>query len=234
MRIGYARVSTQDQHLRAQTDALKQAGCEKIYTDQLSGASRERPGLTQALETLRQGDTLVVWKLDRLGRSLPHLVELISELKERGVGFKSLQENLDTTSGTGKLIFHLFASLAEFERDLIRERTLAGLAAARARGRKGGRPRVLEPKQVALVRAMYQDKNNSVKDICATLKVGKSTFYRYINAGKPAAAAPAATVVEGVERVEEPAKVAKAVKPTKGKAPSLAKSRRPSPAKPRS
>ena len=110
MRIGYARVSTQDQHLRAQTDALKKVGCEKVYTDQLSGASRERPGLTKALEVLRKGDTLVVWKLDRLGRSLP-LVELVSELKEREVGFKSLQEHLDTTSGTGKLVFHLFASL---------------------------------------------------------------------------------------------------------------------------
>ncbi len=199
MRIGYARVSTQDQHLRAQTDALKQAGCEKVYTDQLSGASRERPGLTQALETLRKGDTLVVWKLDRLGRSLPHLVELVGELKERGVGFRSLQENLDTTSGTGKLVFHLFASLAEFERDLIRERTMAGLAAARA----------LEAKQVALARAMYQDKNNSVKDICATLQVGKTTLYRYLKAAKPAEPARAAEVAEAVEQAEEPVRKGK-------------------------
>ena len=203
MRIGYARVSTQDQHLRAQTDALKQAGCEKVYTDQLSGASRERPGLTQALETLRKGDTLVVWKLDRLGRSLPHLVELVGELKERGVGFRSLQENLDTTSGTGKLVFHLFASLAEFERDLIRERTMAGLAAARA----------LEAKQVALARAMYQDKNNSVKDICATLQVGKTTLYRYLKGEKPVVSKPPAPEAGArVVQPEEPAKVARAGK----------------------
>jgi DNA invertase Pin-like site-specific DNA recombinase len=218
MRIGYARVSTQDQHLVAQTDALRQAGCEKVYTDQLSGASRERPGLSQALETLRKGDTLVVWKLDRLGRSLPHLVELVSELKERGVGFRSLQENLDTTSGTGKLVFHLFASLAEFERDLIRERTMAGLAAARARGRKGGRPRALADKQVALARAMYQDRNNSVKDICATLRVGKTTLYRYLKAGKPAAeVSPAGEAGAPGDQPEKPArKVARARKVAKG------------------
>jgi len=233
MRIGYARVSTQDQHLVAQTDALQQAGCEKVYTDQLSGASRERPGLTQALETLRKGDTLVVWKLDRLGRSLPHLVELVSELKERGVGFRSLQENLDTTSGTGKLIFHLFASLAEFERDLIRERTMAGLAAARARGRLGGRPRVLEAKQVALARAMYQDRNNSVKDICATLRVGKTTLYRYLKAGKPAAEpVVVAEMAKPVERAEVPA--GKVAKVAKKKGSSAAKSRRSPTRKPRS
>ncbi len=233
MRIGYARVSTQDQHLRAQTDALKQAGCEKVYTDQLSGASRERPGLTQALETLRKGDTLVVWKLDRLGRSLPHLVELVGELKERSIGFRSLQENLDTTSGTGKLVFHLFASLAEFERDLIRERTMAGLAAARARGRLGGRPRALEAKQVALARAMYQDKNNSVKDICATLQVGKTTLYRYLKAAKPAAAAPAAIEVAApLDQQEVPAR--KVAKTAKEKGPTKAKRRRSPAAKPRS
>jgi len=225
MRIGYARVSTQDQHLRAQTDALKKAGCEKIYTDQLSGASRERPGLTQALEILRQGDILMVWKLDRLGRSLPHLVELVNELKEKGVGFRSLQENLDTTSGTGKLVFHLFASLAEFERDLIRERTLAGLAAARARGRKGGRPRVLEANQVALARAMYQDKRNSVKDICATLQVGKTTLYRYLKAAKPAAAVlPAGEAGAPVDRPEEPA--GKTARATKGKGAREVKDRK--------
>ena len=235
MLIGYARVSTQDQHLSAQTDALKKAGCEKIYTDQVSGASRERPGLSQALEILRKGDSLVVWKLDRLGRSLPHLVDLVNELKERSIGFRSLQENLDTTSGTGKLVFHLFASLAEFERDLIRERTMAGLAAARARGRLGGRPRSLEAKQVALARAMYQDKNNSVKDICATLQVGKTTLYRYLKAAKPAAAAPAtAEAAALVDRPEKPARVAKAAKPTKEKVPTKAKGRRSPAAKPRS
>ncbi len=182
MLIGYARVSTQDQQLQLQTDALSQAGCEKIHTDQISGASRDRPGLSLALETLRSGDTLVVCKLDRLGRSLPHLVEVVNDLRDRGVGFRSLRESIDTTTGTGKLVFHLFASLAEFERDLVRERTLAGLAAARARGRKGGRPRVLTDKQVALARSMSEDKRNSIKDICATLGIGKSTYYRHLAA----------------------------------------------------
>ena len=233
MLIGYARVSTQDQHLSAQTDALKKAGCEKIYTDQVSGASRERPGLSQALEILRKGDSLVVWKLDRLGRSLPHLVDLVNELKQRSIGFRSLQENLDTTSGTGKLVFHLFASLAEFERDLIRERTMAGLAAARARGRLGGRPRSLEDKQVTLAKAMYKDKSNSVKDICATLRIGKSTFYRYLRGSKPAAEAlPAGEAAAPVDRPQEPAR--KVARAAKVKGPSQAKGRRSPAAKPRS
>ena len=141
MLVGYARVSTTDQNLDLQKDALRAAGCERLFTDMASGAKAERPGLAQALRECRPGDTLVVWKLDRLGRSLPHLVETVRELLEREVGFKSLQESIDTTTSGGKLIFHLFASLAEFERDLIRERTNAGLAAARARGRRGGRPR---------------------------------------------------------------------------------------------
>jgi DNA invertase Pin-like site-specific DNA recombinase len=181
MLIGYARVSTHDQKLAAQKDALKQSGCEKIYTDKISGPLDERPGLGKVLEMLREGDTLVVWKLDRLGRSLPHLVQLITALKEKGVGFKSLQENIDTSSGVGKLVFHLFASLAEFERDLIRERTQAGLAAARARGRLGGRPKAMDAKKVAQAKAMYRDRQTSVKDICATLGIGRTTFYRYIN-----------------------------------------------------
>lgn len=180
MRIGYARVSTTEQNLDLQTDALRQAGCEKIYTDTVSGASEDRPGLATALEVLRAGDTLVVWKLDRLGRSLPHLVKAVNDLKAKGVGFQSLQEQIDTTSGVGKLIFHVFAALAEFERDLIRERTKAGLAAARARGKRGGRPKALNAKQVTLAQAMYADKQNSVADICATLRIGKTTFYRYI------------------------------------------------------
>lgn len=184
MRIGYARVSTTEQHLDLQTDALRQAGCEKIYTDTVSGASEDRPGLTTALEVLRVGDTLVVWKLDRLGRSLPHLVTAVNDLKTKGVGFQSLQEQIDTTSGIGKLIFHVFAALAEFERDLIRERTKAGLASARARGKLGGRPKSLNAQQVALANAMYADKQNSVQDICATLGIGKTTFYRYINQRK--------------------------------------------------
>ena len=180
MIIGYARVSTQDQNLTLQEDALKKAGCKKIFTDKTSGSQNEREGLSRAMEALREGDTMVVWKLDRLGRSLSNLVQLINELKDRGVGFKSLQENIDTTSGVSKLIFHIFASLAEFERDLIRERTMAGLASARARGRLGGRPKSLDAKKVALAKAMFKDKNNSVRDICDTLGIGKTTLYRYI------------------------------------------------------
>ena len=184
MIIGYARVSTQDQSLASQEDALNRAGCERIYSDKTSGTQDDRTGLAKALEVLREGDTLIVWKLDRLGRSLSHLVELVNDLKHKGVGFKSLQESIDTTSGVGKLMFHFFASLAEFERDIIQERTKAGLASARARGKKGGRPRSLDMKQTALAKAMYNDKQNLVKDICKTLGVGKTTFYRYINGTK--------------------------------------------------
>ena len=140
MLIGYMRVSTLDQNLDLQSDALKQVGCDKIFQDVASGAKSDRPGLEKALGYLREGDTLVVWKLDRLGRSLKHLIEVITRLHEEKKGFRSLQENLDTSTSTGKLVFHVFGALAEFERDLIRERTLAGLSAARARGRRGGRP----------------------------------------------------------------------------------------------
>jgi DNA invertase Pin-like site-specific DNA recombinase len=183
MLIGYARVSTIEQTLDLQQDALRQAGCEQVFTDHISGAKSERPGLTQALEFGRSGDILVVWKLDRLGRSLKQLIEIVTELQKRNVGFRSLTENIDTTSPGGKLIFHIFGSLAEFERDLIRERTLAGLAAARARGRTGGRPRVEglnDEKKVALARTLYSDKQNSIKTICEMLKVSRTTLYRYI------------------------------------------------------
>src|SRR6187397_2709116 len=152
MFISYARVSTEDQTLALQQDALQQAGCERIFTDTASGSRVDRPGLEEAIEYVRPGDTLVVWKLDRLGRSLPHLIDTIRQLQERGVGFKSLTEQIDTTTSGGKLIFHVFAALAEFERDVIRERTHAGLAAARARGRRGGHPRaagLASDKQVA-------------------------------------------------------------------------------------
>ena len=145
MLLGYARVSTLDQTLALQQDGLTAAGCEQLYTDTVSGSVTERPGLTQALSHLRAGDTLVVWRLDRLGRSLPHLIETVSALVHRGVGFRSLQEQIDTTTSGGKLVFHVFGALAEFERDLIRERTHAGLAAARARGRLFGRPKALSP-----------------------------------------------------------------------------------------
>jgi DNA invertase Pin-like site-specific DNA recombinase len=179
MLIGYARVSTLDQTLALQQDALTAAGCEQLYTDTVSGSVTERPGLTQALSHLRAGDTLFVWRLDRLGRSLPHLIETISQLQQRGIGFRSLQEQIDTTTSGGKLVFHVFGALAEFERDLIRERTHAGLAAARARGRVGGRPRKLTPKQVAQLRTLAADKGNSVTEICQTFGISRKTFYRY-------------------------------------------------------
>ncbi len=183
MLIGYARVSTHEQTLDLQQDALKQAGCQQIYTDTASGAQTERKGLQDALQYLREGDVLVVWRLDRLGRSLKHLIETITALEERGIGFKSLSESIDTTTSGGKLVFHVFGALAEFERELIRERTKAGLAAARARGRMGGRPKASSlntDKKVALAQALYEDKNNSIADICATLRVSRSTLYRYL------------------------------------------------------
>jgi DNA invertase Pin-like site-specific DNA recombinase len=179
MLIGYARVSTIDQHLDLQQDALQAAGCERLFTDTLSGAKAERPGLSAALEACRLGDTLVVWKLDRLGRSLPHLVETVRALGNRGVGFKRLQEHLDTTTSGGKLIFHLFASLAEFERDLIRERTQAGLAAARARGRKGGRPKGVNQKKQKAALALKKDAGRSVREICEIVGISRNTYYKY-------------------------------------------------------
>ena len=185
--IGYARVSTQDQHLDLQHDALRGAGCEKIFTDAVSGASSERRGLAAALEYLRPGDTLVVWRLDRLGRSLKHLIDTLTRLDDAVVGFRSLQERIDTTTPGGKLIFHVFGALAEFERDLIRERTRAGLAAARARGRLGGRPRKLETAtKVAAAQALYNDKRNSIADICNALGVSRATLYRSLSSPKAA------------------------------------------------
>ena len=183
MLIGYARVSTQDQTLNLQKDALEKIGCTKIFTDTISGAATERKGLDEAITFLRDGDTLVVWRLDRLGRSLKHLIETINTLTGRNIGFKSITENIDTTTSGGKLIFHVFGALAEFERDLIRERTQAGLQAARARGRFGGRPRVAalnSPKKVAMAQALFNDKTNSIADICKTLRVSRATLYRYI------------------------------------------------------
>jgi DNA invertase Pin-like site-specific DNA recombinase len=150
MLIGYARISTADQTLALQQDALEKAGCERIFTDTASGAKSERVGLAEAITYARQGDILVVWRLDRLGRSLKHLIETITDLNERGIGFKSITEAIDTTTSGGKLIFHIFGALAEFERDIIRERTQAGLTAARARGRKGGRPRALTSKKAQM------------------------------------------------------------------------------------
>ncbi len=181
MLIGYARVSTVEQSLDLQKDALAQAGCEKIYTDKASGSATDRNGLERAIDHLREGDSLVVWKLDRLGRSLAHLVALVGDLKAQRIGFRSLQESIDTTSGVGKLIFHVFASLAEFERDLIRERTLAGIESARARGRVGGRPRALDANRIAQAAALYNAGDIPVGEICATLGVSRTTLYRYLN-----------------------------------------------------
>ena len=182
MLIGYACVSTQDQTLDLQTDALTQAGCEKLFTDTLSGAKAERPGLQEAMHHLRAGDTLVVWRLDRLGRTLKQLIATITDLSEQDIGFKSLQENIDTTTSGSKLIFHIFGALAEFEREIIRERTNAGLQAARARGRLGGRPKMqsLDPKKMALAKQLHDDRSRPVSEICATLQISKSTLYRYL------------------------------------------------------
>src|SRR3989440_2728228 len=182
MLIGYARVSTQDQTLNLQKDALEKIGCSEIFTDTASGAQTERSGLNEALAFLREGDTLVVWRLDRLGRTLRRLIETIADFNKRHIGFKSITENIDTTTSGGKLIFHIFGALAEFERDLIRERTQAGLIAARARGRKGGQPKALTPKQAAIAQQLYDDKTNSISDICKTLNISRATLYRYIKA----------------------------------------------------
>lgn len=180
MRIGYARVSTSEQKLDLQMDALRAAGCERLCSDTVSGAKAERPGLAQALAACQAGDTLVVWKLDRLGRSLPHLVQTVQGLDARGVGFQSLRENIDTVSSGGRLVFHLFAALAEFERDLIRERTNAGLAAARARGRKGGRPKGVNLAKQRAALALQKDPTHSVGEICAIVGISRNTYYKYI------------------------------------------------------
>jgi len=184
MLIGYARVSTHDQNLDLQKDALEKAGCERIYVEQMSGGSSNRPELKRAMDILREGDSLVVWRLDRLGRSLKHLIELITELEERNVGFKSLTESIDTTTSGGKLIFHIFGALAEFERNLIRERTNAGLSAARARGRKGGRPPVLDSGRREVAIQLYNEKKHTVKEICQVMGISKPTLYSYIEKAK--------------------------------------------------
>lgn len=181
MQIGYVRVSTIEQNVHLQIDELKKAGCEKIFRDKVSGAKTERPGLNEALEFLREGDSLVVWRLDRLGRSLKHLLETVSLLEERDIGFRSLQESIDTTTSGGRLIFHIFGALAEFERNLIRERTMAGLKAARARGRVGGRPRKLDEKKTELAYRLYDEKNHTVIEICQMLGVSKPTLYAYLS-----------------------------------------------------
>jgi DNA invertase Pin-like site-specific DNA recombinase len=183
MKIGYARVSTKEQSFNLQLDALRKAGCEKIYQEAVSGARADRPVLKQLLDNLRGGDVLVIWKLDRLGRSLKHLVELINHLREQDIGLQSLNDPVDTTTPQGRLSFNLFASLAEFERDLIRERTQAGLSAARARGRKGGRPTGLSDQAEVTARAaetLYRERQLSVRQICDKLGVSKTTLYAYL------------------------------------------------------
>ncbi len=181
MKIGYARVSTADQNLDLQTDALKQAGCEKIFADHgVSGAKAERPGLDKALDQIRKGDTLVIWKLDRLGRSLSHLLSIVEDLKQRGADFASVQDGFDTASASGKMVFSVIGAMAEYERNLMRERTMAGLAAARARGRMGGRPKTLDDSQVKVVIALANAGKLTIKEICEQVGCSRSTYYRQV------------------------------------------------------
>jgi DNA invertase Pin-like site-specific DNA recombinase len=183
MKVGYARVSTADQNLNLQVDALEKEGCKKIYQEKISGAKMDRPEFNKMGETLREGDVVVVYKLDRLGRSLRHLVETIAHFQEKGVGFKSINDPIDTTTSQGRLIFNIFASLAEFERDLIRERTQAGLTSARARGRLGGRPKGLsdEAEQKAIIcESLYREGKHTANDIARQLKLSKATLYKYL------------------------------------------------------
>lgn len=186
MLIGYARVSTNEQNLDLQIDALKKAGCSEknIYTDKITGTKAERVGLQQAFSHLREGDTFVVWRLDRLGRSLRHLIETVTGLAEQGIGFKSITENIDTSTPTGNLVFHIFGALAEFERNLIQERTLAGLEAARSRGKLGGRPKLkATDNKVGMAKRLYADKSYSIDQICRTLGISRATLYRYVQIG---------------------------------------------------
>ena len=186
MLIGYMRISTGEQNLDLQRDALERAGCERIYDDVGSGRATDRPGLARALDVARENDTLVVWKLDRIGRSLAHVVGFVGTLKSRGIGLKVLTGDVDTTTVTGRLVFGIFATLAEFERDLIHERTMAGLAAARARGRTGGRPRVMTKQKIKAAMAMMADRDNAAQTVAAELGISLSTLYAYVDAkGQP-------------------------------------------------
>lgn len=179
--IGYARVSTQDQNLDLQIDSILLAGCKQsaIYIDKASGAKSDRPNLAKCLNALKENDALVVWRLDRLGRSMSHLINIVETLNQRGVGFKSLCDGaIDTTTASGELIFNIFSSMAQFERRLIQERTQAGLASARSRGRRGGRPRLsMDDSRIKLAKKMHKDKNYDIKDICSSLKISRATLY---------------------------------------------------------
>ena len=188
MLVGYARVSTQEQDLAPQLDALEAAGCGRVFEEKASGAQRERPALQAALDYMRPGDTLVVWKLDRLARSLEQLVETVEGFGTRGVGLRSLTEAIDTATAGGEPVFHLFAALAEFERGVIRERTLAGLRAARARGRTGGRPPALKAEDLAAAKAMLRDPGITVLEVARRLGVAASTLYRHLPRARTAAA----------------------------------------------
>lgn len=180
MNIGYARISTPEQDLNLQKDALNAANCVRIYSDIIGGSVANRPGLERALEYARKGDTIVVWRLDRLGRSIQHLIQIVQSLNDLEISFKSLQENIDTTTSGGKLIFHIFGALAEFERDLIKERTMAGLNAARSRGRFGGRPKKLSEKQTKRLKNLYMTGNSTVKEICTLYNISQKSFYNYV------------------------------------------------------
>ena len=184
MLIGYARVSTYEQNLDLQQDALEKAGCERVFTGTASGALIERPGLAEALKFLRKGDTLVIWKLDRLGRSLRHLIQFVQELDNRQIGLRSLQEQIDTTTPGGKLVFHVFSALAEFERDIIRQRTHAGLEAARQRGRTGGRPPVMDQQMTQVALSLREAPRHTVREICQILKISPATYYRHTRSKK--------------------------------------------------
>jgi DNA invertase Pin-like site-specific DNA recombinase len=184
MLIGYARVSTQDQNPALQLDALKAAGCERVFEERASGAQRDRPQLTAAIDYMRAGDTLVVWKLDRLARSIKQLIETVEAMEGQGIGFRSLTEAIDTTTPGGKLVFHIFGALAEFERSIIRERTRAGLEAARARGRRGGRPAKLREKDLIAARAMLTNDAITVEDVARRLQVSPATLYRHLPAAR--------------------------------------------------
>ena len=192
MKIGYARVSTIDQSLDLQNDGLKKSGCEKIFTDHgVSGAKTERPGLDKALDQIRKGDTLVIWKLDRLGRSLSHLLSIIEDLKRKGANFASIQDGFDTSTASGKMVFSVIGAMAEYERNLTRERTMAGLASARARGRKGGRPKQLDEGQVRVAIALAEAGELMIREICEQVGCSRSTYYRQVAPRlKPAAAEP--------------------------------------------